>query len=200
MSRMTPCDTLPMSTVKLDLDDPGFWTEEAFLSLGETKTKIELIDGGLWVSPASNVPHNEIAATLLFVLKSAVRDSGLRAVAASNLRTSSDKIFVPDLMVGRIPREAVTVLPSQLTLVAEVTSPGNATVDRILKRALYAQAGIDWYLLVEPDFDNYKSVSLQLLRRVGNEYVLHEHARHGETLSSNAPFPIEVDTVALLDF
>jgi Uma2 family endonuclease len=189
-----------MSTVKPDLDEPGYWTEEAYLSLGETKTKIELIDGGLWVSPASNVPHNEIAASLLYLLKSAVRGSGLRAVSASNLRLAPERTLIPDLIVGDIPREAVTIAPHQAVLVAEVTSPGNAVVDRTAKKALYADAKIGWYLLVEPDFNGYKSVTLQLFRLQGTSYVLHAAANHGETLTSTDPFPLEIDTAALLDF
>jgi Uma2 family endonuclease len=197
---MTPCDTLPMSTVKLDLDEPSYWTEDAYLSLGETKTKIELIDGGLWVSPSSNIPHNEIGASLLYLLKAAVRDTGLRAVPTSNLRLAPGRIFIPDIVVGRIPRKAVMIASHEAVLVVEITSPGNAVVDRTLKRKLYAEAGIDWYLLVEPDITDYESLGLRLFRREGGDFVTHAEAGPGQTLTSDEPFPLEVDTAALLDF
>jgi Uma2 family endonuclease len=200
LSGMTPCDTLPMSTVKLDLDEPSFWTEQAYLSLGETRTRIELIDGGLWVSPSSSMPHNEITRILVNRLWDAARTADLRAVQVPNLRLAPDRILIPDIAVGHFPRNAVIGSASDAVLVVEVTSPGNATVDRTLKKELYAQAKIDWYLLVEPDFDSYESVSLHLLRRQGGEYFVHALAKHGEALVSELPFPLQNDTTALLDF
>src|SRR3954454_7751909 len=100
LSGMTPCDTLRMSTVKLDLDEPSFWTEQAYLSLGETRTRIELIDGGLWVSPPSSMPHNEIAFVLAGQLKAMAGDASLRAVQVPNVRLGAGRIVIPDIAVG----------------------------------------------------------------------------------------------------
>jgi Uma2 family endonuclease len=113
---------------------------------------------------------------------------------------SPERTLTPDLIVGGIPREAVTIAPHEAVLVAEVTSPGNAVVDRTAKKTMYAEAKIGWYLLVEPDFNGCKSLTLQLFRLQGNGYVLHAAAKHGEPLTSTDPFPLEIDTAALLDF
>jgi Uma2 family endonuclease len=189
-----------MSTVKPDLDEPGYWTEEAYLSLGETKTKIELIDGGLWVSPSNGNAHNHILANLIPVMKRAARTAELDAVLVPNVRLGPSRILIPDIAVGHFMRTTAMNPASEAVLVVEITSPGNAAVDRTLKKKLYAEAMIDWYLLVEPDFSDYESLSLLLLRRDGGEYVAHAEARSGDTLTSTDPFPLEIDTMALLDF
>jgi Uma2 family endonuclease len=189
-----------MSTVKPDLDRSDVWTEEAYLSLGETKARIELIDGGLWVSPSANIAHNVISRLLANALAVPASAAGLLTVQVPNLRLAPGRILIPDIAVGGFARAGVTAPAFEAALVVEITSPGNATVDRTLKKVLYAAAKIDWYLLVEPDFGKYTSVSLCLLRREADKYVVHAEAMNGETLVSDEPFPIELDTTALLDF
>lgn len=189
-----------MSAVKPDWDEPRYWTEEAFLSLGETKNKIELIDGGLWVSPSANNPHNALLANLIPDLKRAARDAGLRALLVPNLRLARDRITVPDVAVGRFERTGAMNSAADAVLVVEITSPGDALVDRTVKKALYAEAKIDWYLLIEPDFADYRSAGLTLFRRQGAEFVAHAVAADGGRLVTEEPFRFGVDAAALVDF
>jgi hypothetical protein len=81
-------------------------------------------------------------------------------------------------------------------LTVEITSPGNAVIDR----TVYADAKIDWHLLVEPDFADYRSVTVRLFKREGGEFVLSRRAEHGETPATDEPFPFAVDTMELVDF
>ena len=60
------------------LDHPEPWTEAEYFALGETRNRIELIDGGLWVSPAPNRPHQDISFLLLTAIRPATRAAGLR--------------------------------------------------------------------------------------------------------------------------
>jgi Uma2 family endonuclease len=171
---------------------PARWTEEAYLSLGETNTRVELIDGSLRTSPPRGNPQSAILANLIPVMKQAARTAALDAVLMPNARLGPSRILIPDIAVGHFARNAAMNSASETTLVVEIASP---TADR--SRRLYAEAMIDWYLVVLTD---YESLSLLLLQRKGSEYVTHTKTRPGETLTSTDPFPLEIDTTALLDF
>jgi Uma2 family endonuclease len=199
MLAMPPCDTLAMTKVLPDQDDSSFWTEEAYLALGETKTKIELIDGGLWVSPSSSNPHNDILGNLLPTMKRAAREAGLRAYMTPNVRLAPGRILIPDIAVGKFTYNAAMNSASEVMLVVEITSPGNAAIDRTLKRRLYAESKIDWYLLVEPDFKDNLSLSVVLLRRDGDEYIPHATANWGETLEVEEPLRLAIATEDLIE-
>lgn len=75
---------------------------------------------------------------------------------AINLRVGPGKILIPDLAVTTRPGLDVMVVDAaEVALVVEITLPENITrkeeesVDRAVKPALYAQAGILHYLRVE---------------------------------------------------
>src|SRR3954464_15485107 len=108
---MTACDTLPMSKAELDLGKP--WTEADYLALGETSSRIELVDGGLWVSPSPNTAHNGIVTLLTTAIHAAVRNAGLRWAVTPNLRLGPDRILIPDVTVGKQPWATKTVDPAE---------------------------------------------------------------------------------------
>ncbi|WP_255658191.1 Uma2 family endonuclease [Actinoplanes sp. L3-i22] len=188
-----------MSQVSLD-DHEGPWSEDDYFALGETHQRIELIDGSLWASPAPNRPHQDLSSYIWSALNPAARAVGLRARQAINLRLITGRVVIPDVVVDAGPRLGVAGEAADTVLVCEITSPSNAATDRLQKRSFYAEAGIPWYLLVEPNFADYESVTLRLLRLDGKAYVEHAVAKTGETLTSDLPFPISIDTEELLDF
>ncbi|MET0417500.1 MAG: Uma2 family endonuclease [Actinoplanes sp.] len=174
------------------------WTEAEYLALGETANRIELIDGGLWVSPAPNKPHQWITGRLLIVLDMATEIAGLQTFPTINVRLAAGRIVIPDLVVASTDPLGDVTDAKEIILVAEITSPSNAVSDRVTKMHLYAAARIEWYLLVEPDMRDYQSIRLSLFRLQGEHYVPDAIAEHGETLSITNPFPLEVDTARLL--
>jgi Uma2 family endonuclease len=181
-------------------DHPEGWSEAEYLELGETSNRIELIDGGLWVSPAPNKPHRDISFLLLAGIRASVRAAGFRGYEAVNVRLATGRIVIPDLVVTKGSRLGSVTDATELVLVGEITSPSNAAIDRVQKMQFYAAAGIEWYLLVEPDMTDYEHISLRLFRLHGTHYAEHAAATYGETLRSEQPFIIEIDTTALLDF
>ncbi|GAA4602058.1 Uma2 family endonuclease [Actinoplanes octamycinicus] len=188
-----------MSMGMLD-DHEGPWTEADWLALGETHMRIELLDGSLLVTPSASHPHQDISARLWAILEPAARAARLRTRLAVNLRLGRDRFVIPDLIVTGGPRVAIFSEAPDVVLTCEITSPGNAALDRTLKMPLYAVARIPWFLLVEPDFADYESVTLSLHRLKDGEYVEHARAKQGETLTSDVPFPIAISTEELLDF
>jgi Uma2 family endonuclease len=118
----------------------------------------------------------------------------------ARLRLTSMRYVIPDLAVGKFVREGSKNAPTDVTLVVEITSPGNAATDRNRKKRYYAEAGIKWYLLVEPNFADYRSTTLILFRLEGGKYVEHAVAKPGETLVTNVSFPIEISTDDLVGF
>ena len=177
----------------VDVDHSRAWTEADYLALGETISRIELIDGGLWVSPWPDIAHQAVA----YLLHAAVHPPAhIRKVRSASIRLSPDRIVVPDLAVGWMARLGRVADAAEVALVGEVVSHGSRTLDRSLKTTLYAAAGIDWYLLAEPGPDG---ITLRLLRRQNDRYVEAATAGPGETLTTDRPFPIAVRTDALLD-
>jgi Uma2 family endonuclease len=190
---------LPMTEANLDHFGP--WTEEEFLALDESTNRIELVDGGLWVSPSPSMPHQGISFLMHTALRRAAQAAGLRIFDAVNVRLEPGRILIPDLTIVDQSAPLSTYAEAvDVVLVVEILSPSSQTMDRITKRYAYAAAKIGWYLLVEPDLSTYEGVTLRLFQLNGNEYVEAAVAKHGETLVSDEPFPIELCTNDLLAF
>lgn len=177
------------------LGHSGAWTEEDFLALPEDELqRVELIEGALLVSPHGDVGHQQIASRLWRELDVALPDD-IVVVTEANVRLPSGSIPIPDLVVTTDLSEPLVLDASEVLLVAEIVSetPPSQHRDRVEKPALYAAAGIPWYLRVE----RQPVLELILFRLDGGAYVEHARVRTGSSLEfPSLEVSVEVDALA----
>ncbi|MGI6872584.1 Uma2 family endonuclease [Amycolatopsis sp. 3B14] len=130
----------------------GEWTVEDVLGLPEDHgSRIELVDGGLLVSPAPKSGHQRLLQKLQVAL-SPVLPAGTELLPGVNVRLPGQRLLIPDFAVVTTPGLGVVYYQAQdLLIAAEIVSPSSRVQDRVLKRQLYAEAGVPFYLLVETD-------------------------------------------------
>jgi Uma2 family endonuclease len=168
--------------------------EEEFLAIGETPDRIELFDGSLYVSAAPTPRHQVISHRLTSALDDGAAAAGLRAMPAVNVRLRPDRIPIPDIVIASdVDLDDLAVDASAVHLVCEIMSPSNSTTDKVLKKHYYAEAGIPWYLLVDP-----KTGELRLYQLSGETYIDHSVAQVGEVLRLTDPVVVSIDPAELL--
>jgi Uma2 family endonuclease len=132
---------------------PEGWTVEEVLALPEEQAslqRIELVDGALLVSPAPTSGHQRLLQKLQFAFAPALPE-GTELLPGVNVRFGGQRLLIPDLVVLTCTAvDTVAYAANEVLLAAEIVSPSTRVQDRILKRAIYAEALIPFYLLVEP--------------------------------------------------
>ncbi len=175
------------------LDHVGPWTEEEFLALPDDR-RVELLDGGLLVSPHPGGRHQRMSSQLWHALGRAAPD-WLEVLEAINVRVGPDRILIPDLVVVTNPGLDLTTWdPADIVMTVEIVSPGSAAVDRTIKPQLYAAAGIEHYLRIELGKPGPRSVAYRLQR---GRYAEVASSAPGATLRLTDPFPVELDLAEL---
>ncbi|MGA5301674.1 Uma2 family endonuclease [Nucisporomicrobium flavum] len=169
-------------------------TEERFFALGETRERVELFDGSLYVTPAPTPRHQHISRKLANALDQGAVPVGLHVVEAVNVRLQPGRIPIPDIVVTEpIDFDQLVVDAEAVLLVCEIVSPSNASADKVLKMHYYAAAGIPWYLLVEQE-----TGALHLYRLKGQHYAEHSVTPWGEVLHLEEPVRAAIATAELL--
>jgi Uma2 family endonuclease len=158
-------------------------TEEEFFAMPESHDRLELIDGELILSPSPLLDHQIVVGRLHFALMEWAHGHPPAGVGLSPLdvRIAPERVLLPDLFVllTGFPADRTEVLSVVPELVVEVLS-GTRTYDRVTKRLIYAEAGVQEYWIVDRDRREVEVVR-------GLETV----AREGQTLRS----PILPDSI-----
>ncbi|HWR46230.1 MAG TPA: Uma2 family endonuclease [Pseudonocardiaceae bacterium] len=176
------------------LDHVGQWTERDYLALPEDRRRIELLDGGLLVSPAAGGRHQRLSFHLSYALGRAA-PSRLEVLAAINVRVAPGRILIPDLVVVANPGLDLAVWePADVVMVVEIVSPGSVAADRAIKPQLYSAAGIEHYLRIELSNPGPSSAAYRLRR---GHYAEVASSSPGQCLCLAEPFPVDLDLAEL---
>jgi Uma2 family endonuclease len=177
----------------------GSWTEEAYLSLTDSRRGIEFNAGTLEFLPMPARTHQEIIFFLCQLLKDCLLSKGGDAwIAGIRVRTQADKIREPDVvaMLDRNDPRAGERLFEGADLVMEVVSQGPSELHRdyIEKRQEYEAAGIPEYWIIDP-FE--RRVTVLCLR--DGKYAEHSVANEGEPALSSVLEGFSADTTTLFN-
>ncbi len=166
----------------------GDWTLDDLDALPDDGLRYELVDGVLLVS-AAPVPRHQRAVTRLAVqLSRSCPDDAEVFVGPLDYRPTGRRSLQPDLLVARREDVGEKGLTAPLLVAVEVLSPGTRSVDLLLKRGLYAEAGVPWYWLVDPA---EPSVTVLELDAAG-AYQTAARAVGDEPLALRQPFPVTI--------
>lgn len=172
------------------LDHVGPWTERDYLALPDDRRRIELLDGGLLVSPAAGGRHQRLSSQLWHALGRAA-PGWLEVLEAINVRVAPGRILIPDLVVVANPGVDLTVWdPADVAMVVEIVSPGSIATDRAIKPQLYSAAGIEHYLRIELSNPGPTSMVYRLRR---GHYVAVGSSGPAQPLCLTEPFPVDLD-------
>lgn len=163
-----------------------------------TTTDYELWEGDweLWdghavaMSPAPNVRHQRVAKQLLLAIQDQLdqhQDCHCEVLYEVDWRIKDDTVFRPDLVVVCEPIETPW-LEKPPSLIVEVLSPSTEKNDRGYKRKRYAELGVGYYLVVDPE-----AQQIETLQSVDHTYQPAEPTE----LTLNDGCTINLDTASI---
>ncbi|WP_411146007.1 Uma2 family endonuclease [Streptomyces sp. x-80] len=171
-----------------------FWEESDW----PEGSKVEIIDGIIVVTPPPAAPHNRIAEKCHRRLYTVLPEDWGVYQTLGVAHPSYGRLYIPDLVV--IPDAVVAGLDggnaAPLTaaeLVVEITSPSNASYDRLNKAAAYAQAGVPLYLLIDRFAPGGPTVTLYGEPK-DDVYQELQKVKFGEEVHLPEPFGLTIDT------
>jgi len=146
-------------------------TYEDWLRFPEDGRLYEIIGGELFVSPSPAIRHQRISGRLFAGLHAHLEAgrSGEVFHAPTGVRLSEQDVPEPDLVVVLAPhadRIGEQVIEGPPDLVVEILSPGTAGRDLVVKRELYARAGIGEYWIVDPVASEIEVLTLEADRYI----------------------------------
>lgn len=180
-------------TAALQSDYPpdGGWTTDDLDALPEDGRRRELLDGVLLMSPSPTRTHQIIAGLLMAELHADCPD-GYDVTQGVEVRINRTRSFIPDVLIttaAAAAREPSKYEPHEVVLAIEIVSPSTRSIDRVLKPALYAQAGIPFYWRIETEGGAPEVVTYRI-DAVNEVYV--ETGRWTKFVDTGEPFPINL--------
>ncbi len=168
-------------------------TAAEFLAIGETRERIELVDGVVCMSPSASLPHQRLVREILFQLETFRRaNPHVEVLADVDLVLASGTVYRPDIIAYVDKRAVMRTDRAEAapTLVVEVLSPATRAFDLTTKRDDYERAGVGEYIVVESS-----DARARLFRRDGEWLV--ELPLRGDSIESLSLSGFVLDLKAL---
>lgn len=169
------------------------WTVDDLDDLPDDGLQYELADGVLLVTPSPLPRHQRASMRLTTLLLPACPPELELFAAPFDFRPTRTTSLQPDLLVVRREDVVEKGLVGTPLLVVEILSPSTRAKDLVLKRALYAEARVPSYWVVDPG-----APSVTVLTLVGEAYAEAGSATGGQRLDVSLPFPVSVVPDGLL--
>ena len=166
------------------------WTVADLADLPDDGLRYELLDGTLLVSAAPNKAHQRAIGQLYLLLSAACPPDLEVFLAPTDYQPTNTRSFQPDLLVVSRADPGDAAVTTPLALAVEVLSPASRSVDLVLKRAVYEQAGVSTYWVVDP-LDQTITVWTLVEGAYGEPTVL------SRPTMLERPFRVQVDPTAL---
>jgi Uma2 family endonuclease len=154
--------------------------------------RYEIADGRLLVTGAQPPAHHAAVVALLVQLKQACPPHLRVAVNSLDFRPTRHLSLRPDLLVCRA-EDAGPQYTTRLLLAVEVISASTRITDVVHKRALYEQADVPSYWLLDPT-----TQELTILTLTESHYTCDAVLQHEDTFHATHPFPINLTPAALM--
>jgi Uma2 family endonuclease len=169
----------------------GPWTLEDVLALPEDNSqRIELVDGMLYVSPLGTAVHQRLVFEASYSLRAACPKQ-FETTIELNVQFDGDRLFIPDFTVlKKRGAKGLTVPAADVFLIGEVISRSTKVNDLVLKRQMYAEAGVSYYLIIDPGKDVPKAKLFELGEQ--GKYVEIACSDNG-VLTLERPFPVTIE-------
>ncbi|MCF8461579.1 MAG: Uma2 family endonuclease [Flavobacteriales bacterium] len=122
----------------------------------------ELIDGiPHAMSPAPTPKHQRIGGKLFTQLDNALSScSNCEVSLPVDWKINYNTVIQPDLLVACFPFLDKKFLDSSPALVIEILSPSTRTKDLTVKRDIYLDQGVKYYIIMDPVKDEYLVLEL----------------------------------------
>ncbi|WP_051162611.1 Uma2 family endonuclease [Nocardia transvalensis] len=180
------------------------WTAADLDNLPDNGIRYEVLNGQLIVNAAPKPRHQEVLTWLLIALTSAM-PPGHWVLPGVGVLIGDDEP-IPDLIAGKGPVEKDDrgVRPDQVLLAVEIVSASTTLQDRMVKPAVYAEAGIPNYWRIEANSFKGRlpgeTVPVLFAHALGDngEYELTHRVAAGEPATLHSPFELTIDPATLL--
>lgn len=163
----------------------GPYTFDDFLEFGDDGTKADLLDGVIYVASPDNTDASDLNTWLGFLIAGFVEIENLGKVYFLKVAYRIGPKRGPEPDIGFVPKELEHTrrrgyIDGPPALAVEIVSPDSVERDYLKKYAIYEEAGVREYWIIDPDAG--KAAFLRLHGKRFREVKLVKHIFKSEVL------------------